>query len=394
MQKANYSASTNKFALFTLGFRPFFLLATVFSIISMSIWTAVYTFGWPSPVTAMSPFVWHGHEMVFGYTVGVIAGFLLTAVRNWTGVQTIHGLPLFFLVAIWLFARVLPLFNLPMLFKWAAILDIVFLTSLMLAIIYPIVKAKQWRQLMIAIILIMFMIANSVYYFGVLYDVEESVSQGLYSGIYLIMLLVSVIAGRVIPFFVERAVGYHGQLKKWSLTDKGHLPLLVCLWLVDIFFKQALLAALLSFLLAIAHSIRLYGWYVGGIWKKPLLWSLFIGYGFFVISFALKAFAFFVSYPESYALHAFTYGSIGIMTVAMMARVSLGHTGRNVNQPPAVLAWVFSMLCAGTIIRVLVPIILPTAYLHLIGLSQLLWIGAFALFFRAFFSVFIYPSIK
>ena len=141
--------------------------------------------------------------------------------------------------------------------------------------------------------------------------------------------------------------------------------------------------------LAILHAVRLSGWHTKGVWQKPLLYSLFIGYGFFILGFALKALNFFELYPTSLPLHAFTYGGIGIMTLGMMSRISLGHTGRNINEPPAILKWVFICLSLGAVIRVILPIFLPSAYLHLIGTAQLLWIIAFALFFVTYLMIFI-----
>ncbi|MCF6263732.1 MAG: DUF3604 domain-containing protein [Xanthomonadales bacterium] len=202
-----------KFALFELGFRPFFLLASLFSIIATSIWMANYTFGWILPVSTITPFAWHGHEMVFGYSLAIIAGFLLTAVRNWTGVQTIQNLPLLLLSSTWLLARILPLLDSPVLFVWAAFLDTLFLVGLTLAVLYPIIKVKQWRQLLIIALLVLLTIANVFYYLGVFRIVNQGVSWGLFSGVYLIMALIFTLARRVMPFFIERGVGYQVQLK-------------------------------------------------------------------------------------------------------------------------------------------------------------------------------------
>ena len=380
---------TKQFALFELGFRPFFLLASLFSIIATTIWMATYTFGWSLPVSTITPIAWHGHEMVFGYTMAVIAGFLLTAVRNWTGVQTIKGLPLLLLALTWLLARTLPLLNSPLLFEWAAIFDIVFLTGLTLAVLHPIIKVKQWRQTAIVSKLVLILAANILYYLGVFHIINQGVSWGLFSGVYLIMALIFTLARRVMPFFIERGVGYQVQLKNWSFVDASSLLFLAALWLVDVFFKQALLTALFAIILAALHGIRLKGWYTKGIWQKPLLWVLFLGYSMFVLGFILKAINFFSFYPTSLPLHAFTYGGIGMMTLGMISRISLGHTGRNINQPPTAVTWVFLALFLGALIRVVMPILLPGFYIHWIGLSQLLWIAAFMLFLYHYFMIFI-----
>lgn len=380
-----------KFALFELGFRPFFLLASLFSIIATSIWMANYTFGWRLPVSNTTALAWHGHEMIFGYSIAIIAGFLLTAVRNWTGVQTIQNLPLLLLASTWLAARILPLLNSPILFAWAALFDIVFLIGLTLAVLHPIVKVKQWRQLLIISILIMLTIANVFYYLGVYHIVNQGISWGLFSGVYLIIALILILARRVMPFFIERGVGYQVKLKNWSFIDSSNLLFLAALWLTDVFLKQALLTALLSLILAIMHSVRLWGWYTKGIWRKPLLWVLFAGYGFFILGFILKAINFFALYSSSLPLHAFTYGGIGMMTIGMIARISLGHTGRNINEPPNILKWLFLSLFLGALIRVVMPLFLPSAYLYIIGVSQLLWIIAFTVFLAYYFMILISP---
>jgi len=380
-----------KFALFELGFRPFFLFASLFSIIATSIWMANFTFGWPLPISTITPIAWHGHEMVFGYAAAIIAGFLLTAVRNWTGVQTIKGGALASLVLVWLLARTLPLLNSALLFEWAALFDLAFFLGLILAVLHPIAKVKQWRQLLIVTILVLILAADIVYYLGVLHIVNQGVSWGLFSGVYLIMALIFTLARRVMPFFIERGVGYQVQLKNWSFVDSSSLLFLAALWIIDVFLKQALLTALLSLVLMILHSVRLSGWYTKGIWKKPLLWVLFLGYSMFVLGFALKAINFFNLYPTSIPLHAFTYGGIGLMTLGMISRISLGHTGRNINEPPKVLTWIFSVLFIGALVRVIMPLIMPSAYLHIIGLAQVLWIVAFMLFLSSYTMIFIKP---
>lgn len=385
------SQPIKKFALFELGFRPFFLMASLFSIIATVIWMATYTFGWLLPVTEVSPIAWHGHEMVFGYSTAMIAGFLLTAVRNWTGVPTISGLTLSLLALTWLLARTLTLSNSPLLFEWAAFFDILFLLGFALAVIYPVVKAKQWRQTAIVSKVILLLLANVLYYLGAFHIIDQGVSWGLYSGVYIIMALIFTLARRVMPFFIERGVGYDVKLKNWSIIDSSSLIFLAALWISDVFFKQALLTALFSLALALIHSVRLWGWHTRGIWKKPLLWVLFLGYCMFILGFMLTALNFFTLYPTTIPLHAFTYGGIGMMTLGMIARISLGHTGRNINEPPTILIWVFAILFFGALTRVVMPILLPSAYLHLIGLAQVLWVVAFTLFLYRYFRIFIQP---
>lgn len=381
------------FALFELGFRPFFFLSSVFSVIATLLWMASYSFGWPLPIVNTTPIAWHGHEMIFGYVMGITAGFLLTAVRNWTGVPTIKGLPLMLLVAVWLLARILPLLNSPVLFIWAAVFDTLFLIGFTLAILHPIVKAKQWRQLALVTKVLLILGANILYYLGAFQIVNQGVSWGLYSAVYLEMAIIFTLARRVMPFFIERGVRERVQLKNWRFIDSSSLIFLAALWISDVFLQINILVALLAVVLTVIHSFRLWGWHTRGIWETPLLWVLFLGYSMFVLGFALKAINYFSLFSNTLPLHAFTYGGIGMVTMGMVSRVSLGHTGRNIMQPPKVVSWIFASIFLGTFIRVIAPILYPSFYLQWIGISQALWIVAFSLFLYAYTLIFIQPRV-
>jgi uncharacterized protein involved in response to NO len=386
------TAKTN-FALFELGFRPFFFFASIFSLIATLIWTATYSFGWTLPVSDITPIAWHGHEMVFGYVMGITAGFLLTAVRNWTGVPTISGLPLMLLALVWFLARALPLFNSPVLFVWATLFDILFLVGFILAVLHPIIKAKQWRQLAIVTKLLLILGANILYYLGAFQIVNQGVSWGLYSAVYFEMALIFTLARRVMPFFIERGVPEEVHVKNWRFIDASSLLFLAALWISDVFLGIDILVAVLAVVLTVIHSIRLWGWHTRGIWKTPLLWVLFLGYSFFALGFALKAINYFSLFSNTLPLHAFTYGGIGMVTMGMISRVSLGHTGRNIMQPPKVVSWVFASLFLGTLVRVVAPIAFPSFYIELITASQILWILAFSLFLFSYSAIFIQARV-
>lgn len=378
---SNLSTNAPKgFALFELGFRPFFFFSSLFSIIATLIWMANYSLHWVLPITDTTPIAWHGHEMIFGYTIGIISGFLLTAVRNWTGITTIKGLPLIILVITWLLARILPLLNSSTLFVWAGICNILFLIGFMITIIHPIIKAQQWPQLLIITKLALILTANILYYLGVFNIVEQGISWGLYSAIYLEMAIIFTLARRVIPFFIERGVQENTKIKNWPFIDTSGLICLAALLVIDVFLRIDILVMLLTIMLTFIHSFRLWCWHTGGIWKTPLLWVLYIGYSIFILGFALKAIGYFFPLPHTLPLHAFTYGGIGMLTMGMVSRVSLGHTGRNITQPPKVLPWVFASLLLGTMIRVIAPVLYPELYAQWIGISQALWIASFSLF--------------
>ncbi len=388
----NAVQTTPEFALFNLGFRPFFLLAGVFSLISIFIWGGVEVYGWPVPRLPFSAVNWHAHEMIFGYGMAVAAGFLLTAVRNWTKIPTLHGLPLAGLATLWLTARVVGWLSpgqvLPM-----ALLDLAFDLWLIVAIFRPILRAKQHQQIGIASKIILLMLANLCFYLGVSGVLEQGIVWGLYSGLYVLLALIYSMARRVLPFFIERGVGYPVTLKNWLWVDRASIYVFVLFLVADVFWRNVPSTAALAGLLLATHVMRMAGWHTKGIWNKPLLWVLYVGYGGATFGFLLKALAPFISLSPSLALHAFAVGGIGIITAGMMARISLGHTGRDIQQHSRLLAPVFISLFAAYAARVLLPMIAPKYYLLWLGIAQAAWLIAFALFVWVYAPILVKPRM-
>jgi uncharacterized protein involved in response to NO len=378
-------------AILNLGFRPFFAGAAVFSALSMLVWLGIYVLGWHWQPGGLPAVTWHAHEMIYGYGMAVIAGFLLTAVKNWTGVQTLHGLPLLLLFLLWFTARSLLLVGDAGMLVWAALADILFNLLLVAALAWPIFKVRQFKQFGILSKVILLMLANLLFYVGVLEPYPWGMQAGLYSGVYLIMALIFVMSRRVMPFFIERGVGETATLTNRAWLDASSLLLFVAFWLADILDPDSLLVAWLAGSLCVLHGTRLAGWYAAGIWKQPLLWVLLLAYLALVAGFALKAAVVVFGISPLLSLHAFTYGGIGLFTLGMMARVTLGHTGRNILEPPPAVIWIFGLLVSGTVIRVALPLLDAQHYVFWIGLSQLLWVLAFFLFIREFLPMLFRP---
>lgn len=378
MMDKSYTLFSN-FAVLNLGFRLFFLGAAIYSIIAILFWMGIYAFNLSLPIDGLSPFQWHAHEMIYGYSVAVITGFLLTAVKNWTGIQTVNGLPLAMIFCFWLIARILFLFGTSFIYL-AAIFDLLFIFIVIIAAAYPIIQAKTWRQLGILSKLVLLAIFNSFYFQGYFGNLEEGLHWGIYGGLYLVIGLILTLGGRVVPFFTERGVGYDVKLynPKWP-TLLGLLTFLV-FFISDLFLQNQTLTGITATGLFIIYSIRLAGWYTSGIWKKPLLWSLHIAMFFINFGFLLFFFSSFFGLSKFIAIHALAYGGIGVVTLAMMARVSLGHTGRNINQPPALVKYFLGIIIFGSIVRVFFPLLFPDYYLAWIISSQVLWLIAFFLF--------------
>jgi uncharacterized protein involved in response to NO len=318
---------------------------------------------------------------------------------NWTGVQTLRNTPLALLFGCWLLARLLAWVpGIPL--QLVALSDLLFLLGTTIAVSYPLVKARQWDQVRIFTSKLGLLFAcNLTFYLGMFGLLEEGERIGLYGATYLILALILTLGRRVFPFFIQNGVNADGRseklaLKNSKLLDLSSLSLFLLFALADLFLpQQQLLVGLLSAALLVIHAIRFRNWYTPEVWQRPLLWVLTVGYGWMVLGFLLKALASGGLLSPYIALHAFTYGAVGSVTIGMMARVILGHTGRNVFNPPEGLNRVFVLITAGAVVRVLFPLLLPAELLHWMLLSQLLWAAAFGLFAQHYLMMLLRPRI-
>lgn len=382
LQITESQTSSSRFAFWQLGFRPFFFAASLFAVIGTVLWTALYSFQWVGLPASYPAMTWHAHEMIFAYALAVIAGFLLTAVKNWTGIATVQGYGLVVLASIWLLARCLPFTGLPLV--WTALADLSFLVGLLIAVARPIVLAKQWTQAGILAKVCLLILANTLFYLGLLGYWSLGSVIGLYLGFYLVIALILTMGRRVIPFFIEKGIGVPFVARNYRWLDRASLILFLAFALLDLAAMSTgqpvliYLVAALALVQVVLHSIRLQGWYHPLIWKKPLLWVLYLAYAWLILGFILKLFSLLLGISPWLAVHAFAYGGIGMMTLGMMARVSLGHTGRDVANPPTVLSGLFALLGLGAFIRVFLVWWLPNLQAVWVLTAQYLWIIAFA----------------
>ena len=369
---------------FALGFRPFFLLSGILAVVLIAVWVPAFV-GWHSFSNYYGQIGWHSHEMIFGYTCAVIAGFLLTAVRNWTERPTAAGGSLALLASLWLAGRILPFF-LKAVSPWLiALADLAFLPALAVAIGAPLVRHAERRNLIFLPLLIVLFIANLLAHLEALGFAPGVGRRGIFLGLHLILLLIVIMGGRVIPFFTERAL--NGVVIERRAIIEWMAPLsVVAFMLLEVFLPDSRLAGVLAALAAIINGIRLASWYSHRYWQVPLLWVLHLGYGWIVAGLALKAAAAFGLILPQFTVHAFTVGGIGVLTLGMMARVSLGHTGRPLAVGPSMVAG-FALLNLAAIGRGLAPLFVPLWFPQLIIASGALWIAAFMIF------VFIYAPI-
>ncbi len=383
-------------ALFNLGFRPFFLGAGFYALVAMFAWWMQYSGYISSP--SMTP-AWHAHEMLFGYTFAIIVGFLLTSIRNWTGLDTLSGSGLFLLFALWVVARFA---NGAGAMLIAAISDLVFMVVFGLCAIIPIVQVKQWRQTAIVGMILVMLLANSLYYAGHLFEIDlvsgiGASALGNYIGFYVILGLVLMMTGRVVPFFIRLGVEEDVELTAKPLLEIINFVIYAIFTVISLLWLAGMPLAgavyLLAGILTVLNSYRLLSWHTNGIWARPLLWTLFVSYGFIVLGFLLYSLLYFGWFSLFIPLHAIAVGGIGLLTLSMMARVSLGHSGRSIHEPPKSISIAFLFLIVAAIVRVLFPVAVPEYHLTWIQFSQFLWMAGFLVFLYGYAPMLVQPRI-
>lgn len=393
-----------------LAFRIFFMGAAVIAIISMSLWFAILQ-GFAPFKGMLSPFYWHGHEMIFGYALAVIAGFLLTAVKTWTNQPMPYGVRLLSIFIFWLLARLswLGLHALPsqMMLMAALVCDMLFWGLSSYAVIRAVWAARQKRQIGIIAKMLLLWLAHTIFYFGVITNQVHTQQLALHLALYLIIAVVFTIARRVLPFFITKGVavdkdgkpnGLDITLKNSVCLDRLSLIGLAGFVVFDLLVAMPKIAGAFALLCAIANILRLKNWHHSAIWQKPLLWSLWIAFIGMTASLLIFAIYPFVSTSvnwHSLGLHGLALFGIGLMTLAMMARVSLGHTGRSIHQPPSTVKVIFALMISATLAR-LMPLLSPIINIDSmlwITWAQLAWISAFVLFIITYTPILTKPRI-
>lgn len=363
--------------LFTLGFRIFFLLASLSALVLLIVWQQ-FTQGTLTNTTYFANTYWHAHEMLLGYSVAVIAGFLLTAASNWTGKITLQGEGLIGLSLLWLYGRILPFYAGLLPNELIALVDFAFLPALTFVVGRALLQAKNYRNLAFVGLLSLLTLSNAFIHAQMLGLSSTSAAIGVNMALATIVLMILFIAGRVFPFFIER--GLKGVIVPRSpMLDYLSVGSAVVFFGLQCSVDSGVLLGLVALIAAALNTWRLVRWSVYRIRFVPLLWILYLGYSWLIVGFVLTALAASNWVSPSLALHAFTLGGIGTLTLGMMARVSLGHTGHPLKaSPPIVIAFVLINLAA--LFRVVMPLTFSAQQDVLFYLATLSWLGAFALF--------------
>lgn len=373
-------------ALWQLGFRPFYLLASLFSAASVLLWAAQYS-GWLPAAYLQGP-LWHGHEMLFGYTMAVVAGFLLTAVRNWTGLPTPVGRPLMALAALWVAGRVLVLTPLG---AWSAVVNAAFPVALAAAIAVPLWRARNARNyFFIGLLLVMGLLVGALHA-SLLGMFELPPGLGLVLGLDVMLFIMAVMGGRVIPMFTNNGVPGAGAARH-VLVEKAALGSVLLLFIADLIPLRAEIVAAIALVAALAHGLRLYLWRPWRTLAVPLVWILHAAYAWIVVHLVLRMCSGLGWIAGSYAIHALTVGAIGGLTLGMMTRTARGHTAR------PLVADGFEVTCflliqAAALVRVFGGLASPAWYLHSVQLSGALWAAAFGLYAARYWPVLTRPRL-
>jgi len=376
-------------ALFALGFRPFFSAAGISAALLLITWLAIWS-GAVGVSSYYGPIPWHSHEMLFGYAVAIIAGFLLTAVRNWTGVNTPNGKPLMLLALLWLAGRILPLLGGAIPGMAIALVDLAFLPALALAIRPALWQGQMKINRIFVPLLFVMAIANLLTHLQFL-GISNTYSRGTDAMLYLIILLIIFIGGRVMPFFTE-AVLPDAKVKRNQPVEMTSAGALVALVLVQMIYPSPWLSGPLAALVAITQIIRVIGWHDRRVWGIPILWVLYTGMLWIILGFTLKALSASGMVSPTLATHALTVGGIGVLTLGMMCRVSLGHTGRPM-QLLRIIEICFILLNLAAAIRVVAPMLMPMQYQLWVHLSGGIWTLCFIMFCFVYLPMLMKPRV-
>lgn len=358
--------------LFAHGFRPFFLAAGLFATVAMPLWMLSYLGHWGLDAE------WHAHEMVFGFAGAAIAGFLLTAIPNWTGQDRVEGVPLLALVVAWLAGRATVALGV------APVVDLALLTALGIYAAVALVVARNARNYVVPVIVLLLSAFNAVYHY-----VDASV--GLQGAIWLVIAMVTLIGGRITPIFTQNALRAAGDSDVTCTThgflQEARLPIIATVAVSQLLAPHSAVSGVIAGAGGLALLVGMFGWRTLRTWRMPIVWILHIGYVWIPVSLLLICLSNLTDWPNpSAALHALTAGAIGTMIFAVASRAALGHLGRPLRAAPATVV-AYGLVIAGAILRVVATT--P----ELMVASGVLWTLGFAIFTCVYAPMLLAPRI-
>ena len=360
--------------LLRLGFRPFYLCAALFAALAVPLWVAAF-FGQVAFKPSAPAILWHAHEMLFGFATTVIIGFLLTAVKAWTGLDTLRGPALGALVLLWLAARITAVTG-P--YAVYAVLDLALLPLVAAALIDVLVRARNTRNLPLAMMLILMALANLAFHLAVMGVLAISPVRPLFACLALIVMVECVITGRVIPAFMNNATPGLKLVndRKLEMVTLAVTALGLTLWICT---PEGMAALTMLLLAAGLHILRQFRWHPLAAGNRPILWILHASYVWIPLGLALLALSEVGMVPVSTGVHALAVGATGGLIIGMITRTARGHTGRPLKASRAeVLAYSLVMIAAA--LRVLAPLVAPDLLVISLAGAALFWAAAFGIY--------------
>lgn len=374
------------FALWQLGFRPFYLLASGYAALSVLLWSLQFTGRLPAPYLP-GP-LWHAHEMLFGFTLAVVVGFLFTAGRNWSNRPTPTGLPLAALALLWIAGRVLVLTP----WGWAsAIVNAAFPLAAAIALAIPFLAAGNRRNYFFIGLLALLGLATLSMHLHELGVVAVPGWVGIQVALDVVLFILCVMGGRVIPMFTNNGVPGAGA-QRLALLEKLALGSVLAVLAADLLHVPAMVLAAIAALAAAAHLARWLAWRPWKTLRTPLVWVLHLAYAWIPVHLVLRALAVAGWTTPSAATHALTVGAIGGLVIGMMTRTARGHTARPLRADGRDVAC-YLLVAAAALVRVLLPLAVPGLTLEAVLASGLLWSAGFGLYVLFYWGVLTRPRL-
>jgi len=386
-QLTSFVSPASELPVLRLGFRPFYLGGALFGVLAMLVWLcALHGVAPAGRMASLNGLLWHAHEMIFGFAAAIVAGFLLTAVRAWTSLETPSGAPLALLWLLWLAGRITVWFGPEPL---AAIVDSAFLPVLIIVLLRVLIPARNRHNIFVPVVLGMLGFLNVLFHASVLQGRADLALRSADAAIGLLVTLVTIIAGRVTPMFAANAVpGY--AFRRWWAIEALAVPLPLLAFAFDALGASAWLVGSAAGATAVVHAIRLAGWRPWQVGRRPILAILHAAYAWVPFGFALLALSAAGLVPHSVALHALTVGVLGGAIIAMITRTALGHTGRTLAAGSTEIAC-YCLVIAAAILRVFGPLLASAWSAWWIDAAGLCWCVAFALYARQYWPWLIRP---
>ena len=361
------------FAFFALGFRPFYLLASLFAALTVPLWALQFS-GRLGHTYLAGP-LWHAHEMIFGFALAVIVGFLFTAGRNWTNQPTPTGWGLAALAALWVVARVLVLTPFGVA---AALANVAFPLVSALALAIPFYRARSQRNYFFVGLLVVLAIAAGLIHLSQLGMLSAPAWLGVQAALDVVLFIVVVMGGRVIPMFTNNGVrGIHAV--RQAHLEKVALGAVLALLAADVLGLPGWPLALIAAVAAMAHAWRWMLWQPWKTLRVPLVWVLHLAYAWVPIHLLLRALGSLGLVLPSLASHALAVGAVGGLVIGMMTRTAKGHTGRPL-QADRIETACYALILLAAVVRVGLPLVAPAQTVHAVLVSAALWTAGFGLY--------------